>query len=253
MEIFDWEANSKKVYETKSFSTRRYQAREHIELMKYLIKQSFNKREIFDFIQKTNSLYVNSLDTPEEQIQELENFWLQAKSAIKIGVTQKELDYINTLECKKFIKRFFIYLLCLYRSKEKRNPFFFKEKEINFGLKKAIGDTRTRFERTQAELVAANKKYDFYDVFIRNGQSCLSLKKIDTNGEVVSYIGSIEKVEKILFEKTCPVCGKEFLEKSNSKTELCEDCYKEYRTIVKHKNRYLSEDYNQKIANFLTK
>ena len=111
MEIFDWEANSKKVYETKSFSTRRYQAREHIELMKYLIKQSFNKREIFDFIQKTNSLYINSLDTPEEQIQELENFWFQAKSAIKIGVTQKELDYINTLVCKKFIKRFFIYLL----------------------------------------------------------------------------------------------------------------------------------------------
>ena len=91
--------------------------------------------------------------------------------------------------------------MCLYRSKEKRNPFFFKEKEINFGLKKAIGDTRTRFERTQAELVAANKKYDFYDVFIRNGQSCLSLKKVDTQGEIVSYIGSIEKVEKILFKK----------------------------------------------------
>ena len=34
---------------------------------------------------------------------------------------------------------------------------------------------------------------------------------------------------------------------------VCEDCYKEYRTIVKHKNRYLSEEYNQKIANFLTK
>ena len=247
MIILDWNKNSEEVLAQGHYNTKRSVNAEQTHLCRYWQEQGVEYNEAYKiWVLLESPQVVASLDDVERK-EYFDKFWNVAlqqgpNKAYVYGLTQKEYEFINSLQVDKEYKNFLRSLVEFCRTYGYQGHCFCSYSILTF-LKKQ-GRPNLSEERA-AKMMRWNKQYALYDCSVIAMEED---EKEKTRCEITIRFfdndGSVRRILKIFDDEkvVCSKCGQSYLKKPRARTNMCERCYREYRKINTHKNYYLNKD-----------
>ena len=250
--IFDWLKNCEDIYNTLHFPNEDAQERktmlfQHIMFFKYLEEnKKMTREEVKCYWLTTDSVYLKNI--PDEDSQEwieieFSKLWnMRNKNKINFldtnhmvynfPIYQQEIDYINSLDCSCWYKK--ALLLMLGCAKHNKSGLLKYNYTTTAWIERVIDPTKKVRDKMK-NIGMLNLKYHLFD-FVNFGSNANYIKMtfMKTKGNIVSVVYSPNAMQECLNliqedSKVCGSCGKEFIPSTKSQTDLCPDCYKEYR------------------------
>lgn len=243
MIILDWNKNSKEVLTQGHYNTKRSVNAEQTHLCRYWQEQGVEYNEAYKiWVLLESPQVVASLDDTERK-EYFDKFWNVAlqqgpNKAYIYGLTQKEYEFINSLQVDKEYKNFLRSLVEFCRTYGYQGHCSCSYAILTF-LKK---QGRKNLPDKRAEkMVEWNKKYCLYDCVVAINEED---EKEKTRCEIIVRFldqgGAVQKSLRPFDDERarCPECGQYYYKKSSARVDLCRECYLKHRRINTNKNFY---------------
>lgn len=237
MLILDWNKNSEEILRQGYYNTKRSVVAEQTHLCQYWQEQGVSKEEAYETWCLLGSPQVIACFSKGELREQFNYFW---EAAIKFGynkkyiygLSQKEYDYIDSLDVDAEYKKFLYKLAEYCRTYGEGNRFSCGQVVWNALVK---GERHHSTEAREQKMAAWNEKYGLYQVRVyqepaeSKSRNRVTLNYLDTEGEPV-FFG-----EFVSHKRVCDVCGKQFEVMVQGKTNHCPECQKKIRGKDRHR------------------
>ena len=264
--IFNWEANCERILNTHEYSMRdkwekKMCARQQIVLMRYLTDKGWPKEDIRKLWDQIPNPTLDQCAFEDKDIVFNKIFLLSTRCGLvkstkrsKIFFYQDEIDYLNNLDCPRWLRIYFAGLTTLWKS---RFPKVRLTQYINNYIMTYTG--KTTYENCEEPILATNRRLDFFRIkylqctdtphaglptrsryfkYIRVMPEVFTPIEDTKKGTPILVIDSMEdfgQVVELISErqKKCSQCDKPYDCSEHKKNTLCPECQKKNRRAYK--------------------
>ena len=237
MLILEKNKKTEEVLKQAHYNTKRSVVAEQTHLCQYWQEKGIDKKEAYETWCLLGSPQVIACFSKGELREQFNYFW---EAAIKFGynkkyiygLTQKEYEYIDSLDVDAEYKNFLYKLVEYCRTYGEGNRFSCGQVVWNALVK---GNRHHSTESRERKMAVWNEKYRLYQVSAyqepaeSKSRNRVILHYLDTEGEPV-FFG-----EFVSHKRVCDVCGKQFEVMVQGKTNHCPECQKKIRRKDRHR------------------
>jgi hypothetical protein len=249
MAIYNWKENCEKILKTKQYTTYKKSFYEQIVFIKYLQNQDKSKEEVYNIWINTKSPQLHILQEDNNNIEinllyhilwkKAENCKVLNKEPTKIKLFQEEIDYINSLYCEEWFRKYLIGLLFFY--KFFNSSYLILTKDINIDILSKLN----KKEFTDRQIQIANEYREKYSLYITQ------VKNVQNNQERALQINYCYKEGVLINEYTDPLQFTEVFSLLKKGTALCEKCKTIYTINARTKRDICLECYKKERQQYI--
>lgn len=258
--IIDWVDNNNRIFKTKQLadedaSDRKISFRQEIVYIAFLVNEKkYTREQCFkEWRRLKNGQASHFADDKEQQQIAFDRVWnkvqderAQARYTAKIlpiTIFKSEIDFINGLDAPLWMRQYWAALLFYYKFAIQFYPTVQKSTSLNawclrhtvYKKKNYGGNCQDLLSEKQRKLgngiiqnnmpVGKDRYPTYVPLFLAADKSTDVVQTFARLNQIDEFLALIKPPSAI-----CTMCGKEFTLSSYTKRQVCEECYKAYRT-----------------------